>query len=121
MRPVSIVPLVLTGCLSSVPVQGSGCPCPDGYQCCAATMQCLAAGVSCPAPTDPAGGTGGGTPPPPRDQPAAAPPLPLTAPGDRHTHCDLLGEGAAGGGGGFFFCFPGVGGVPARGGRGRGL
>jgi hypothetical protein len=107
MRPVSIIPLVLTGCLSSVPVQGSGCPCPDGYQCCAATMQCLAAGVSCPAPTDPAGGTGGATPPRPGDQPASAPLLRLTVREYRNTIRDLLGEGSAVVAGDFFVDYQG--------------
>jgi len=63
MRHLSLLPLLLLlGCLKTVPIDGSRCPCPEGqgYVCCQATGMCVTQAQGCAgADTGGAMGTGG--------------------------------------------------------------
>src|SRR5690349_19516420 len=88
MRHLSLLPpLLLLGCLKTVPIEGSRCPCPagQGYVCCPSTGMCVQP-ASCPGAdtggamgSGGAGGTamvspdGGVAPPGPDDEPGPAP------------------------------------------------
>jgi uncharacterized protein DUF1592/uncharacterized protein DUF1588/uncharacterized protein DUF1595/uncharacterized protein DUF1585/uncharacterized protein DUF1587 len=104
--------LLATGCLRSVPIDGSSCPCPGGYVCCSESNQCKPEGTACAGTggTSGSGGTGGSggsvVVPTPDDAPGPTPLRRLNLLEYRNTVRDLLGDSSATVGGDFVVDLP---------------
>src|SRR5262245_14144976 len=47
-------------CAPLITLEGRGCPCADGYECCESSDTCVPHGTSCPAPLGSGGSDTGG-------------------------------------------------------------